>query len=196
MRSLLTASIIAAALASPAAFAQVTGPGPYIGASVGASEYKIDNCIGTCDKTDVGMKLFGGYMFTPFIGAELAYGSYGKAKVNANLTAPGLPPINADVELKSSGLSGFLVGQYPIENFMPFVKLGFSYFDNEIDVKVPGYGSGSNSDTSAEFAWGLGVTYMFNKNFGLRGEYEYTDLKWEGEKQGLSFWSVGVQYNF
>jgi opacity protein-like surface antigen len=93
-------------------------------------------------------------------------------------------------------LSGFLVGQYPIDNFRPFVKLGFAWFDNEINVSLPQYGAGANSDTSAEFAWGLGVTYLFNKNFGLRGEYEYNTLKWEGEKQGLSLWSLGVQYHF
>jgi opacity protein-like surface antigen len=65
-----------------------------------------------------------------------------------------------------------------------------------VSVTVPNFGSASDSDSSTEFAWGLGVTYMFNKNLGIRGEYESLRYKWEGEKDTLGFWSVGLQYNF
>jgi OmpA-OmpF porin, OOP family len=192
MKLLLTASFVAVSLASGAALAQATGVGPYVGASVGMANYSTDQCPGDCDKTDVGGKIFGGYMFTPYIGGEVAYASYGKAKLNADV-APG---VNVLGELKSSGWSAFLVGQYPIDNFRLFGKLGFARLDNEVSVTVPNFGSASDSDSSTEFAWGLGVTYMFNKNLGIRGEYESLRYKWEGEKDTLGFWSVGLQYNF
>jgi opacity protein-like surface antigen len=51
-----------------------------------------------------------------------------------------------------------------------------------------------------EFAWGLGATYMFTKNFGVRGEYE--NFKYSFEEAGINLsdnitmWSIGIQYNF
>jgi len=48
--------------------------GPYVGGSIGQSNYSSDSCFGQCDKTDFAWKIFGGYMFTPWLGAELDYG--------------------------------------------------------------------------------------------------------------------------
>jgi opacity protein-like surface antigen len=191
MKRLLSASILAASLASGAAFAQV---GPYAGASVGQSNYSID-CTGNCSKTDFGFKAFGGYMFTPYIGAEVDYGWYGKADVNTYVGTT-----NVVGQLKSDGFSGFLVGQYPIDNFRIFGKLGFARMTNQVDVHTP---SGAavpttitNNDASFEFAYGLGGIWMFDKNFGLRGEYEGREIKWEGDKKTLGFWSLGLEYHF
>lgn len=55
------------------------GVGPYVGGSVGSSNYSSDSCVGNCDKTDIGFKVVGGYMFTPYLGAEVGYGAFGKA---------------------------------------------------------------------------------------------------------------------
>src|SRR5512145_1131960 len=101
MKRLVSASILAASLVGGAAFAQSPGVGPYVGASIGMSDYDWSaGCVGECDKTDIGFKLYGGYMFTPYIGAEVGYGAFGKAKVG--VTGVG------NAELKSSGFSGFL----------------------------------------------------------------------------------------
>ena len=187
MKRLLTASILAASLASGAAFAQV---GPYVGASVGQSNYSSDSCIGQCDKTDIGFKIFGGYMFTPYIGAELDYGWYGTAKIA--VVEQGIP-INA--EAKADGYSGFLVGQYPIDNFRIFGKLGFARLNTTITANAPGVRF-DNNDASFEFAWGIGGTYMFDKNLGVRAEYEARKYKVESESDTLGLFSIGVQYHF
>jgi OOP family OmpA-OmpF porin len=192
MKRLLTASILAASLASGAAFAQSLGVGPYVGGSIGMTNYSTDfDCFGDCDKTDIGFKVFGGYMFTPNFGAEIGYGAFGKAKIGVDVLGT---PVNA--ELKSSGFHGFLTAQYPIENWAIFGKIGFAYLDNEVSVTVPGFGSASESDSSTEFAWGLGFTYMFNKNLGLRGEYENFKYSFQGESDNLNMWSLGIQYKF
>jgi OOP family OmpA-OmpF porin len=192
MKRLLTASILAASLASGAAFAQSVGVGPYVGGSIGMANYSTDfDCFGDCDKTDIGFKVFGGYMFTPNFGAEIGYGAFGKAKIGVDVAGT---PVNA--ELKSSGFHGFLTAQYPVENWAFFGKLGFAYLDNELSVTAPGLGSASESDSSTEFAWGLGVTYMFNKNLGLRGEYENYKYSFQDASDNLSMWSLGIQYKF
>lgn len=89
MKRLLAAFIIAASLASGAAFAQSPGVGPYVGGSLGPSNFSSDSCIGNCDKTDIGYKVFGGYMFTPYLGAEVGYGAFGKATVGIKASAMG-----------------------------------------------------------------------------------------------------------
>jgi opacity protein-like surface antigen len=195
MKRLLAASIFGASLFSGAAFAQSTmGPpavGPYVGASILSANYSTDVCPGQCDKTDVGGKIFGGYMFSPFFGLEGAWGSYGKAKLNANFGGT-----NVLGELQSSGFSGFVVGQYPIDQFRIFGKLGFARLSNDVDITVPNGFAATNSDNSTEFAWGLGATYMFTRNFGVRGEWESLRYQFEGNKDRLSVFSIGLQYNF
>jgi OOP family OmpA-OmpF porin len=184
MKRLLTASILATALASGAAFAQSPGVGPYVGASIGLSDYDWSGgCIGDCDKTDVGFKLYGGYMFTPNFGAEVGYGAFGKAKVG--VTGVG------NAELKSSGFHGFLTAQYPVDNWALFGKLGFAWLDNEVTAN--GF---NDSDSSTKLAWGLGVTYMFDKNLGVRGEYENYNYDFRGETDSITLWSISIQYKF
>lgn len=192
MKRLLGAIILAASLASGAAFAQSPGVGPYVGASIGLSDYDWSGgCVGECDKTDIGFKLYGGYMFTPYLGAEIGYGAFGKAKVSVPVAGTA---VNA--ELKSSGFSAFLTAQYPVDNWAIFGKIGMGWLDNEITVTVPGFGAASDSDNSTKLAWGLGATYMFNKNLGMRGEYENYDYDYRGESDSITMWSVSIQYKF
>jgi OmpA-OmpF porin, OOP family len=196
MKRLLISSLLAASMASGAAFAQV---GPYVGASIGMSNYAVDEgCVADCDKTDIGGKLFGGYMFTPNLGGELMYGAFGKAKVSFADVLNGVP-VNVSGEFKSSGWGAFLVGQYPIENFRLFGKIGFTRLDNELSVTATAGqlgGAANDSDSSTEFAWGLGGTYMFNKNLGIRAEYESFKWKFEDTSDNIGFFSIGVQYSF
>jgi OOP family OmpA-OmpF porin len=186
MKRLLSASILAALFASGAAFAQSPGVGPYVGGSIGMSDYDWSaGCIGNCDKTDIGFKVYGGYMFTPYIGAEVGYGAFGKAKIN-------VPSGNA--EFKSSGFSGFLTAQYPVENWAIFGKIGFGWLDNE--VSAASNNAYNKSDSSTDFAWGLGFTYMINKNVGIRGEYESYGYTFSNRSDNIALWSLGVQYKF
>jgi len=187
------------------ASAQFTGPGAYgyVGASIGQNNYSTDiECVGTCDKTDTMGKIFGGYMFSPYWGVEIAYGGFGTMKINTQEGST-----NLLIEGKSSGFSGFLVGQYPIDNFRLFGKLGFGYVDTKITLTIPNLGSVEESDNSTEFAWGIGGTYMFNKNLGVRLEYEQLKYGFTGfnvpglgnavdVSDKMRMWSIGVQYNF
>jgi OOP family OmpA-OmpF porin len=188
MKHLLTASILAASLASGAASAQV---GWYAGGSVGMSDYSSTNCVGNCDKTDWGMKLFGGYMFSPYIGVELDYGWFGTANVSA-LAKNGQ---NVAAEVKTDGYSGWIVGQYPIDQWRLFGKLGFARLDTQVTAQAPALYY-NNNDPSFQFAWGLGGAYMFDKNLGIRAEYEARKYKFENTDNTMGFWSIGVQYHF
>lgn len=187
MKSLLAASVIAASMLCGTALAQSPAIGPYVGGSIGSANYSDEGCFGDCDKTDIGFKVFGGYMFTPYIGGEVGYGMFGKAKV-------GIPGVG-NAELKSSGMHGFLTLQYPVDNWAVFGKLGFAWLDNEVTASTPTV-SVSDSDSSTEFAYGLGFTYMFSPNFGVRGEYENYKYEWFDASDNIRFWSIGIQYKF
>lgn len=192
MKRLLTTTLLAAAMGIAApAMAQNW----YVGGSLGQSNYSLDECIGQCDKTDFGFKVFGGYMFTPNIGAELAYGDYGKAKVNVDVMTP-IGVVNALGEGQADGFSAFLVGNYPIDQFNLFAKVGMSFLNTKLEVTVPNFGSAEEDDDSAEFAWGLGVSYNFTKNLAVRGEFEQLRWKLQDVDDRLNFWSIGVQYTF
>jgi OOP family OmpA-OmpF porin len=193
MKRLLTAALLATAVgfAAPAMAQDINLQGGYVGGSIGLTDYSFDECIGDCDKTDIGGKIFGGYMFTPYIGAEISYNSFGKAKANVPF---GFTSVSA--ELESSGFGAFMVGQYPVDNWRLFGKLGFAWLDNELSGTVAGVGAAELSDSSTEFAWGLGVTYMFNKNLGVRAEYENFKYTIEDIDDNLTMWSIGIQYNF
>ena len=169
--------------------------GPYVGGSVGMSNDSSDSCVGECDKTDWGGKVFAGYMFTPWIGVEVDYGWFGKTKLNTT-SFVGLTPVNSAAEIKTDGFSGFVVGQYPVDNFRLFGKLGFARLNTSVSGSINGFPVVDNNDPSFEFAWGVGASWMFDRNFGLRAEYEARKYKWENEKNTLGFWSVGVQYHF
>lgn len=212
MKRMLASAVLLSSLAvAGTASAQFAGPGAYgyVGASIGQNNYGTDiQCIGTCDKTDIMGKIFGGYMFSPYWGVEVAYGGFGTMKANAQEGGA-----NVLFEVKSSGFSGFLVGQYPMDNFRLFGKVGFAYIDTKVTLTVPPQallpsgGSVDESDNSTEFAWGIGGTYMFNKNLGVRLEYEQMKYKFSGfnvpglgnmveASDKMRMWSIGVQYNF
>jgi OOP family OmpA-OmpF porin len=200
MKRLFTAALLASALgfAAPAMAQDINLQGAYVGGSIGSSNYSTDECVGDCDKTDIGGKIFGGYMFTPNIGAEVMYVSLGKAKVNFPDSLNGVPVVVSG-EFKSSGFGAFLVGQYPVDNFRLFGKIGFAYLDNELSVTGSSGATvvtGDQSESSTEFAWGLGATYMFTKNFGVRAEYENFKWSFEDASDNIRFWSIGIQYNF
>jgi OOP family OmpA-OmpF porin len=186
MKRLLTASVLAASLVSGAALAQSPGVGPYAGASIGLSDYDWSGgCSGNCDKTDIGFKVYGGYMFMPNFGVEASYGAFGKAKVN-------VPSGNA--EFKSSGFAGFLTAQYPVDNWALFGKIGFAWLDNEVSAAANQ--AFNQSDSSTKMAWGLGATYMFTPQLGVRGEYENYNYDFRGESDSITLWSVSIQYKF
>lgn len=187
-RALVGSAILASALFSSAVMAQ-----GYIGASIGQSELKEDCIAGvTCDFKDTGFKLFGGYMFTPNLGVEGAYVDLGKARIATFV--PGVGVANGDV--KGNGFALYGKGVLPLDNFALFAKLGFSYLDTELTVSAPGFGSASESESNANFAWGLGAAYNFTKNLGVRVEFERFRPEFQGEKSDVDLLSVGVMYRF
>jgi opacity protein-like surface antigen len=202
VRNAAFAFIGAAALSVPSiSMAQSTmstmtqmGPeaGWYVGGSVGQS--KIDCSTGgvagvSCDDSDTAFRVLGGYQFNKYLGAELGYADLGKA----TLSAAGL---SASVEAKAWDLVA--VGRVPVaDRFSLFGKLGMYRADSDLSSNtalIP-----ASSDDNTDVTYGLGAQYDFNKNLGVRAEwqqYKKVGSDSTGGEGDVDVMSVGVVYRF
>jgi len=190
-KKVLAATVVAAFAALPTlAMAQARGGnsdlGFYAGASVGQSKSD-SNVGGSCDDKDTAYRIFGGYKFHPNIAVEGGYAPLGETSASVlggNVTAEA----NAwDIE----GVGSWGLGN----NFSVFGKLGFY----NAEVKLGGVASGKK--TTTDLLYGLGGQYDFNRNLGLRLEWNrYASVKGPdsvgGDKSDIDVLSVGALWRF
>jgi OOP family OmpA-OmpF porin len=160
------ASVLAFALlaASGFAFAEPRGPGPYFGLGFGQSTMKDASTalLGTpADDTDTAVKIFGGYMFNPYLGLELGYIDFG--------TFRGSFPRE---DWSATSLDFSVVGVLPVpdvnSNFSLFGKFGANFWG--VADHVAGFGTVSTSGTDASY--GLGAELGLSPNAGLNLQWE------------------------
>jgi OOP family OmpA-OmpF porin len=184
-------------LASVMAFA---GPalaqdsGFFVGGSFGQADIDEEitqNLIdagGNVDGKDTAWKIFGGYMFNRNFGVELAYIDAGELSYSG--TFLGVPVSNGKVELTAFNLAA--IGVLPInEQFSVFGKVGLFKWEAEFSDTVGGIPD-SGDDDGTDVSFGIGVSYNFSKNFGVRAEYEL----FKTDDADASLISVGVVWKF
>jgi OmpA-OmpF porin, OOP family len=173
MKLIAKALVSAAALATLAAHAE----GPYVGGSIGASRYKGPDVGGLdTDRSSTGGKLYGGYGFTPNFAVELGYADLGKASSAAG-------------SVKGHGLYADLVGTVPItQSLSALGRVGAFNGKSKLSTGE------SDSGTSAKV--GLGLQYDFNKQTGVRGEWERYRFKSFGTNTDADLFSVGINHRF
>lgn len=170
MHTIAKALISAAALAAlSAAHAQ-----PYVGGSIGQTRH---DASGLSDRSDTGGKVYGGYGFTPNIAVEAGHAELGLSRFGTD-----------GPTLRGNGQFVDVVGKVPIaQNFSALGRVGV--FSGKATVA-------GQSERKASAKYGLGVQYDFNKNVGLRGEWERYRLKPLGGKADADMYSLGVNYQF
>src|SRR5262249_53879477 len=139
-----------------------------------------------CDKNDTSFRGFVGYQFTKNIAVEGGYADLGKLKVSGF-------GISGDVAATAWDLSG--VFSWPIEQFGVFGRVGIA----NTEAKPGGAFSGAGSQSKTDLTYGLGGSYDFNKNLGLRLEWQRykadsgSSLGGEGD---IDNFSLGVLWRF
>ena len=188
---LIAAALLA--LGGLVAASQTAAQGFYIGGSVGKSDFDDDNAIpdlitsGSVDGSDTGFKIFGGYQFNQHFGVELAWVDLGKAGYSG--TFSGLPVTGGTVE--TSGLNLSAVGILPLgSGFALFGKAGFFAWESKAK-DVTGGLPFSGKEDGTDLSLGIGASYDFTKNFGIRAEWER--FKAVGD---IDLLSVGIVYKF
>jgi len=157
---------------------------PYVVASLGSSKLDLD-CAGTtaCDTRSTGLKLLGGYKFTPNFAIEGGYLDFGKAQ----FTFGGVP-----FTLKAAG---FGVGAAFHQDLNPdwnlAARLGVA------SMKTEASALGFNvDDSSTQLYGGLGIGYRITPKVSLDASYDFSKLEFSGEKGNVSMFGIGVTVAF
>jgi len=175
MKKILAVAILSTAFAAPA-YAEGTG---FYGA-LDLNTWDLSN-KGTASNPSTGYRIAGGYHFTPNWGAELGYAASGNGDAGGQ-----------NYKVESTQLA--LIGTYPInEQFDVFGKLGYAM------NKLSGDATAGCSDCSKDdFMYGIGAQYNFNKQFGVRFQYEdLGKVEDSGTNDSAATnLSLGVVFNF
>jgi len=189
LKNKLVIALLATAglMLSAAASAQV-----YVGGDIGKAHWSED-CSGTtsCSTGSSTYKLFGGYNINDKFAVEGSYFSLGTVDGNANVAGT-----QNSYSLKGTGFE--LAGVYNqtfTDKLSGFAKAGVARIkveNNYVDQNI----GGSDSETSTAPVFGLGLNYKLTNQIALRGEFETRKVKYDGEKEAVNNFSVGMKYSF
>ncbi len=167
----------------------------YLGAGAGATDFRNINCSAglTCDTSDTGWKLFGGYQFTPIFGVEGAWVDAGESTTRG--TIPGTGVTNGKFKVDGFVFAG--TAGWPIsDRFRLYGKLGAYFYDAKFNSTLNGVASQNTSKSGTELMYGLGLQYDFNERVGARLEWErYNDINSNAINQGpfdVDFYSASL----
>ncbi|HEY2336440.1 MAG TPA: outer membrane beta-barrel protein [Burkholderiales bacterium] len=178
----------------------MTGPdsGWLVGGSIGQSKFKTDCSGASCDDTDTAFRVFGGYMFNKNWGAELGYADLGKLTATGTVTG-----VSVTADRKSTAWDLVAVGMLPFaEKFNGYAKVGMYMADTKLSGTASAFGataSSSSSKSNSDLTYTLGLGYDFNKNLGVRAEWQkYSKVGSDdvGGKGDIDVYGVGVVYRF
>lgn len=177
MKKIALAALLAASFGG--ASAQV-----YVGGGFGPSHVNLDcpAILGSCDTSDTGYKLYGGYKLNPAVALEVAYVDFGKAKFTGG----------------SLAADGFLINAAFRHNFTRelngVARLGVAALDTKLSG--PRVIGGSQTDSSTKLYFGLGAEYALQKNFKLTAGADFTSAEFQGDSGAVRLLSIGAQYDF
>jgi OmpA-OmpF porin, OOP family len=152
--------------------------GLYLGAGVGQFNVNIDNiddagqAIGELDDDDTSFKAFGGWRFGPFFALELAYIDFGNPGGDFQVGS-----LTGSSEVGVDGFAPYVVGTIPLGIFELFGKVGYYFYDVDLEVNSDTSGlpdlDSSSSEEDLLYGGGVGVTLFEHLN--VRLEYELID---------------------
>ncbi|HRL93028.1 MAG TPA: OmpW family outer membrane protein [Pseudomonas sp.] len=192
--SILAASLLALAVASPAAHAFKEGDiivragaitvDPHEDSSdINAGGTDIAGSKATLD-SDTQLGLNFAYMVTDHVGIELLAATPFSHSVGVKGVAPSLDGSLGDIKHLPPTLSAVY---YPLETgsaFQPYVGLGLNYtwfFDTELTSSAEGRGfSGLDLEDSWGLAYQVGADYMLTDNIMLNAQVRYIDIDTTG----------------
>lgn len=178
MKKILTKTSLAAIAALVATSTAYAAEGMYLGAGLGASKTRMTQQIQYQDGSSasnsatadgVGLKIFGGYRFSPNFGAELQYAS--PASVNL-VRAAGTGSADA---IKRVALSISAIGYVPLHDNIDLLgKVGLvrTFHGGSNGMLPEVYRSGQNG-----LLLGIGTEYKLTARLALRVEVEHMLLR-------------------
>ena len=159
--------------------------GFYAGAGLGLSSVETDSIdlfdgeSFKFDDSGTAWKIFGGWRMNKYIAFELDYVDLGTVEDRFTVDLDTSTQLTATTEIGLTAWVPYVVGTYPIGMFELSGKLGYAFYDADLDVRatdgiVSERESGSESD--ADFAWGVGVGATVLENLHVKVEYEAIEV--------------------
>lgn len=186
-KTLLATLVVALAIAAPALAQEKQGF--FIGGTLGSSTIKLDDAVPDFEEfdfneDDLGYKIFGGFRFLDFLGVEGGWVDFGN------------PTYSDDVLRTQVSLTGWnllAVGYIPVGIFDLYGKLGYFWWDLDVDVSIDPVEDGDRfSHSDSDVVYGLGAA-VWIKQISLRFEFERYDV---AELSDVWLYSFGLAYTF
>ena len=180
-----------AVLASAASVASAQSV--YIGGAGGVTRSNAD-CTGTlsCDNSDTGWKAYVGYNINPMFGVEVV--GYDMGATTGVVFIPGFNPINASLKTTGFALAGVI--NVPLGASADLIgRLGVASNKLKVDA-TSGNLSGSDSETSTQALWGIGLAFKVSPSVAIRTEIDGTTATYAGENFNSTLFSLGVSIKF
>src|SRR5690554_6313785 len=179
MKSGLTAGVVLALFAS-GAYAQSSDndSGLYLGAGWGSFNVQVDDvddtdeAIQRIDDDDNAWKAFVGWRLNPYFAFELNYVDFGEPGDQFEGSGS-----SGDYQLDLSGLQPAIYGTFPLGPVELFAKLGYYFYDVDLEVDLDlGDDEVFRSSTDEEaWSYGAGVGITFLEHLHVKLEYEKID---------------------
>ncbi len=181
-------AIILAALIGAASAQAQSGDKFYVTGAVGATHINID-CEGvpSCDTSDTGGKLVGGYKFGNGFSAELGYVNFGKSKFADSTDW---------MSVKVTAIT--LAGAYalPLNNDWGLnLRLGVAQVKSKVDINFTTLGTGTGSQNDTNVYAGIGATYAVSPTVKLELGLDSTKAG-SGDGINVRLISLGATFAF
>lgn len=171
---------------SGSGFSMYSPGSSYLGFNVGQSDFSLGNGTGlfSGDDKDTAYNIYGGSYFNPYLGLELGYTDFGKAKRGGGDT-------------KAMGFNLSLVGKYPLgTSFNLLGKVGTTYGRTEVS-SLPGSGIASGKENGFGISYGVGAEFLFTPQLSAVAQYDEHRLKFVGSgRDRIGVASLGLRYRF
>ncbi len=187
--------------ASPKGSSQATHRGEpgfqlYGGAVFGASHAEF-NCViiggnsYTCDPTDTGFKVYGGFNITSNTAVELAYIGFGQATIKGTTSGVAF-------KVAQEANAWVLNGAWRFDmtpTFGGVVRVGLANVNSKISASTLGFYD-SISDKKVAPYGGFGLEYAVAAKLRLVAALDVTTSEIQSDKSTVGLLSIGVQYGF
>jgi len=183
------AIVLAALIGAASAQVQAQATEPlYVTVAGGVSKLNLD-CAGTtsCDASDTGLKLVGGYQFGNGLSVELGYLSFGKFRAADGQLGITVKP----TAITLGGAFALPLGTDWGFNF----RLGLAQVKTKVSA-VSGTLTGNANESKAKTYVGAGITYAVSKTVKLEFGADATEAQFAGEKGTLRQFSLGATFAF
>ncbi len=151
----------------------------------------------SCEDSDLGFKVYGGYQFNEYLGAEAYYVNFGEATADL-IASTYYGPVGADVAFEASGFGAVVTVALPVsDKFSLFGKAGVLAWNAEVTANVS-YISVTEEDDGLSFIGGIGAQYLFTDMVGVRLEWDRStvgDDDTTGESD-VDLFSAGLVIHF